>query len=108
MKLCIFFLSLLLPLGLLSKESANFNHYFSDDTMRVDYYHTGDAAEELFTIDCVYRHKGYAGNRTHLIDPFNNGHYYVKIFDLATNKLIFSRGFDSMFREYQTTGRAAR
>ena len=37
---------------------------------------------------------------------FNNGSYYGKIYDLHSNTLIYSRGFDSYYREYITTKKA--
>jgi len=106
MKVCIFFLFFLFSLALLGQETIRFSEYFTDHTMRIDYYHTGDAETDLITLDTAYRHKGYAGNKTHLIDHYNNGHYYVKVFDAKTNGLIFSRGFDNIFHEYQTTKEA--
>ena len=38
-----------------------------------------------------------------MIDNFNNGKYYIKIYDDSTNTLIYSKGFDSYFGEYQTS-----
>jgi hypothetical protein len=86
-----------------SKESLNFNDYFIDRTMRVDYFHIGNAEEEIITIDRIYMAGLWAGSKKNLIDNFNNGRYYVKIYDFNSEKLIFSRGFDSYFGEYKTT-----
>ena len=88
-------------------QPVNFSEFFNDETMRVDYYHIGDAATELVTMDHVYRYGVWAGSRNKLIDNFNNGAYYYKVYDAASGKLIFSRGFDSYFKEYQTSGEAA-
>ena len=85
-----------------------FNDYFIDETMRVDYFHIGDSDEELITLDRIYRQGTWAGSLKNLIDTFDNGRYYVKVYDGAGETLIYSRGFDSYFGEYQTTGAAAR
>lgn len=82
---------------------TNFNTYFNNQTMRIDYFHQGDAKEDNITLDQIYVYGQWAGNPKNLIDPFNNGRYYVKVYDIATNKLIYSRGFDSYFAEYRTT-----
>lgn len=88
--------------------AADFDHFFVDATMRVDYYHIGNAAEEFITLDQVYRQGTWAGSLTHLTDPFNLGRYAVRVYDAASGRLIFARGFDSYFGEYRTTATAAK
>jgi hypothetical protein len=97
----------LTALGAASPD-LNFDNFFIDSTLRIDYFHIGDADSEIITLDQVRQYGVWAGSRTNLRDEFNNGRYYVKIFDVASGKLIFSRGFDSYFGEYQTSGQAAR
>ncbi len=86
-----------------AQKGPAFDAWFVDKTMRVDYFHTGHAAEETFALDQVYDQGLWAGSRTHLVDPFNLGRYTVKVFDDATGTLIFSKGFDSYFGEYKTS-----
>ncbi len=93
--------------GLAGTAAAGFNDYFSDKTMRIDYHHTGDATTEIVSLDRVYRYGAWAGSLTNLVDDLNYGAYYHKIYDAATGQLIYSRGFDSYFKEYQTSGKAA-
>ena len=83
-----------------------FEDYFVNTTLRIDYHHIGDSKTELFTIDKIYEYGIWAGSTKNLIDNFNNGKYYVKVYDAASNKLIFSKGFDSYFGEYQTSSNA--
>lgn len=106
----IFSISILsfLLLSVIPAQTINFKDYFTDQTMRIDYFHIGDSASELVTIDHVYQYGTWAGSMKNLIDNFNNGAYYYKIYDLASGKLIFSRGFDSYFKEYQTSEEAAK
>lgn len=93
-------------MNIYSQEFANFNKYFEDATMRIDYFHIGDASSEIFTIDHIYKQGIWAGSRINLLDEFNNGAYYYKIYDEDSNTLIFSKGFDSYFKEYQTSQNA--
>jgi hypothetical protein len=83
-----------------------FKDHFIDSTMRIDYYHIGDAGDELITLDQIYRGGVWAGNPNRLIDPIDQGRYRVRVSDPVTGSLLFSRGYDSYFAEYQTTGPA--
>ncbi|MCB0742446.1 MAG: peptidase M64 [Ignavibacteriae bacterium] len=106
MKNFILFLFLVISMNIYSQDLANFNKYFEDATMRIDYFHIGDASSEIFTIDHIYKQGIWAGSRINLLDEFNNGAYYYKIYDEDSNTLIFSKGFDSYFKEYQTSQNA--
>ena len=92
------------PLFLSAESMEKFNNYFVDKTMRVDYFHIGNAETEILTIDQIYQYGIWAGSRKNLIDNFNNGAYYYKIYDAASGELIYSKGFDSYFKEYQVSG----
>lgn len=83
--------------------AVDFDKYFQDETFRIDYHHTGDSKTEILSIDRLYRYGIWAGNPKYLIDEFNNGAYYLRIYDEATGELIYSKGFDSYFKEYQTS-----
>jgi hypothetical protein len=87
----------------MGQPAMNFNDYFEDKTLRIDYFHIGDSKEEFVTIDKLYKYGIWAGSRKNLIDNFNNGRYYYKIYDAASGKLIYSKGFDSYFGEYKTS-----
>jgi len=91
-----------------SQDSLRFEDYFIDATMRVDYFQTGDAQELFFSIDQVYRQDGWAGCPEKLIDHMNGGMYYVKVYSIASNRLIYSRGFATIFGEYKTTDPAGK
>ena len=78
-----------------------FENFFEDKTMRVDYHHTGDATHELITLDQIYQYDKWSGSKNNLIDNFNNGKYYVKVYDTISGELIFSKGFNSYYGEYE-------
>ncbi|MDX1406881.1 MAG: M64 family metallopeptidase [Saprospiraceae bacterium] len=80
-----------------------FDQHFVDATLRIDYFHKGDALREAVAIDATYRYDDWAGSLVHLIDTLNYGAYYHKVYDKTTGDLIYSRGFDSYFKEYQTS-----
>ena len=99
-------LAVLLLLAATAAAAADFSDRFLDETLRIDYFHTGNAGEQSIALDQVWRQGQWAGSRTHLVDDLNLGRYYAKLHDAATGELIFSRGFDSYFGEWQTTGPA--
>jgi hypothetical protein len=106
-RLCFFSLCVcVLAMAVCAQAPENFDRYFIDKTMRIDYFHIGNAEEEIITLDNVYEQGIWAGSRHNLIDNFDNGHYTFKIFDSASDQLIYSRGFDSYFGEYKTTAKA--
>ncbi len=87
--------------------AADFEKDFRDETLRIDYYHTGNSGEEIISLDQMWRQGTWAGSRKHLIDDLNLGRYYIKVYDADDGRLLFSRGFDSYYGEWKTTGLAA-
>ena len=74
--------------------------------MRVDYYHAGTKGVETFTLDQIYEDPSWAGSRINLIDTLNLGEYQVRIIDSSTAALLYSRGYSTVFNEWQTTDEA--
>jgi hypothetical protein len=76
-------------------------------TMRLDYYHTGTSAEERFSFDrLVLEPLEWPGNLARPIDDTNLGKYIFEVVDRSTNRVVFSRGFASVYGEWETTGEA--
>lgn len=92
--------------SLSAQDTSQFNRFFEDKTLRVDYFHTGTASKEFISLDQVYQEGVWAGSQINLIDTLNLGKYMVKVFDTATNRLIYSRGFASIYGEWETTEEA--
>lgn len=93
-----------------SENSGNvqFEKYFELKTMRFDYYHTGTANEEHFAPDKYLSDGAWPGSLNTLIDELELGLYYYEILDKETNVLLYSRGFASIFGEWQTIPEAAK
>ncbi len=76
-------------------------------TMRVDYYHTGNAAEERFSLDrVVVEPLEWPGNPARDIDNTNLGKYFFEVSDASSGRVLFSRGFASIYGEWETTAEA--
>jgi len=75
--------------------------------MRVDYYHTGNDKEERFSLDrIVIEPLPWAGNVDRPLDTTNRGKYMFEVVDVASGRPIYSRGFGSIFGEWETTAEA--
>jgi hypothetical protein len=98
--------SILLLAASLSAQQQNFDRFFTERTLRVDYHHTGTKGTELFALDKVYDEGIWPGSRTQLLDPLNYGEYMLRVYDVQSGALIFSRGFSSIFNEWHSTDEA--
>jgi hypothetical protein len=76
-------------------------------TMRLDYYHTGDADTEVFGMDrVVVEPLAWPGNPAQAIDETGMGNYFFEVHDRKSNRLLYSRGFSSIYAEWRTTDEA--
>lgn len=75
--------------------------------MRLDYYHTGDATSEVFSVDrVVIEPLPWPGPPSQAIDSSNLGKYLFEVRDAKTKQLLYSRGFASIYGEWETTDEA--
>jgi hypothetical protein len=78
-------------------------------TFRVDYFHTGTASEERFAVDrLVLEPLPFPGNPARPIDDSNLGKYLFEVRELSSNRVLYSRGFSSIYGEWETTAEARR
>ena len=86
--------------------SGSFDAHFVDKTMRVDYFHSGGLGAEILALEQVVSDGSWAGSRTRLLDDLNLGKYRFEVIDRRTNRVIYSRGFASIYGEWETTPEA--
>lgn len=96
--------TLILCNSLFAAPTAAFSSFFTDETMRVDYFHTGGKGAEIISLDRVVNDGPWPGSRTRLIDDTNLGKYLFEVIDRQTNQTVYSRGFASIYGEWETTG----
>ncbi len=85
---------------------ASFDNWFYHKTLRIDYYHSGDFQTEYYSLDEAKTESYWGGSHINLVDTFHYGQYYFKVFDNETDSLIYSRGYGTLFGEWQTTEEA--
>ena len=84
MKKIFLFVFVLLSLGL----QAQFQKYFYNKTLRMDYYHSGNDTSEFYTFDELIAEPYWGGSHTNLVDTMKYGNYYVKVFDVNNDSLL--------------------
>src|SRR6202790_1285711 len=76
-------------------------------TLRVDYSHTGNSHDEWLSLDRVVPEPlEWPGNLNKSIDESQQGEYLFEVRERSRGKLLYSRGFNSVFGEWKTTEEA--
>jgi len=102
MKLIFFLLQFIT----ISYSQVNFDDYFENKTLRLDYFHSGDKENDFYSFDELIEEPYWGGSKVNLIDNFNYGKYKFEVYDEASGSLIYSRGYSTLFNEWQTTEEA--
>jgi len=89
-------------IDIIHKGNVDFDAFFKNKTMRLDYFHTGNSATEHFAVDKILSDGPWHGSKNVLIDELELGPYFFEVIDKETNQLLYSRGFASIFGEWQT------
>jgi hypothetical protein len=76
-------------------------------TFRVDYFHTGNAGQEIFSLDrLIVEPLPWPGNPARPVDDTDSGKYRFQVRDTAKGTLLYSRGFSSIYGEWEDTAEA--
>ncbi|MBA5639549.1 peptidase M64 [Duganella sp. LX20W] len=76
-------------------------------TLRLDYLHTGNASTEQYAIErVVIEPLPWPGNMARTVDDTDRGVNKVEVVDKASGKLLYSRGFSTVFNEWRSTAEA--
>ncbi len=81
----------------------------AEPTLRLDYFHSGDAASEVFSLDeLVVEPLPWAGNPDRPLDTLLRGKYLFEVRLHGNGDLFYSRSFSSIYGEWETTDEATR
>jgi hypothetical protein len=89
------------------KGNQDFHSWFNDNTMRLDYFHSGTAEEEHFATDRIVSDGAWSGSKKILLDELKLGLYFFEVIDKESSTLLYSRGFADIFGEWQSTPEAS-
>lgn len=84
--------------------AMDFDNYFQNRTLRIDYLRTGNAKGNTIKISAFVAKSGiWAGSIVHTIDPFDYGAFRVVVKDVASGKELYTRTYNTLFQEYVAT-----
>lgn len=101
--LIVFFLLLT---GLIYSQQINFDDYFTNKTLRLDYIHAGNSDTAIVYFEQLKQEPFWGGSHVNLVDNFNYGEYKVLVYDVTSNELLYSRCYSTLFHEWQATDEA--
>ncbi len=81
---------------------VEYEQYFTDETMRVDFIFAGDATSEHIYLDEIKKEPFWGGSKTQLINPLDYGEYKIEVFDFKSNKMIYKSGFCTLYEEWKS------
>lgn len=99
-------LLIIFGLPLLTFSQVDYNRYFKSKSLRFDFLLGGNNKEVKVYPEQIKQEPFWAGSKTNLLDPFDFGTYRFRVFDLKSDSLLFSKGFSTLFQEWQTTAEA--
>jgi hypothetical protein len=100
------FILVLLLLPFINKAQSSFHENFLEKSFRFDFVLGGNATEMRVYPQQMKQESYWAGSLNNLIDTFHYGTYRFRVLDLKTEDILFSKGFNTLFQEWQTTPEA--
>ena len=98
---------LMMLLTALAVASATTVMAESPDTVRLDFFHTGNAEMEVFSVDqVVIEALPWPGNMDWPLDETRRGKYLFEVVDPDSGAVLYSRSFSSIYGEWETTAEA--
>ncbi len=92
--------------ALAAQRPSAFDAAFTGATLRFDYHHAGCASEEHIAPAGFRLEGAWPGSRGALLDDSDMGRYRFVVEDAASHAPLYSRGFCSVYGEWETTGEA--
>ena len=100
------FFVIILIFPLLAGGQSIFDEFFIDKSLRFDFCLGGNSKEVNVYPAQIKQEPYWAGSHVNLIDTFNYGTYRFRVYDEKSDRLLFSKGFSTLFQEWQTTAEA--
>lgn len=94
------------PSAMSTNINDNYDKWFCDSTLRVDYIFTGNAKNQRISLDELRSASGWYGRRVNLNKPALRGNGTIKMTDESTGEVIYCTSFSTLFQEWQTTEEA--
>jgi len=99
--ICFALITLVVSTLSLGQSLPRFEDAFEDKTLRIDYYHTANADEDIVCVDQMYVSGAWAGNPRQLAPASENGRSTITVFDAQTNERLYSNYMLTIVFEYK-------
>ena len=87
-------------------RAQQFDQWFADSTLRLDYVFAGNATQQHIFLTQAYRSPRWAGRKSRLSETFLRGNGQISLRDHETGQLLFTHSFSTLFQEWQATDEA--
>ncbi|RRD02190.1 M64 family metallopeptidase [Prevotella sp. OH937_COT-195] len=87
-------------------SAQNFDEFFEDNTLRIDYIFSGNALSQKIALDCLSKSSRWYGKRQNLSSVPVEGNGTIIVKDNSTLKVIYKNSFSTLFQEWLTTDEA--
>lgn len=81
-------------------EAQNFDKYFEDATLRLDYIMAGNSNEQHIYLEDLKRQERWAGRKTRLAEAHLEGNGQLTMRDHASQEIIYVWTFSTLFQEW--------
>lgn len=81
-------------------EAQNFNEFFTDNTLRIDYTFAGNKQEQHIAVDQLNAIPKWYGKRQHLSELPVEGNGQITVRTHSTGKVIYRNSFSTLFQEW--------
>lgn len=105
MKATVTIVLIFLSISLFAQQ-PDFDKYFTNKTLRLDYSIGGNAKNTYTFFKQLKKEPFWGGSKKNLIDKFNFGDFRVLVFDKLGKKLLYSKGYSSLYPEWLDTDEA--
>ena len=92
---------MLLAVGL-TATAQDFDRYFEDATLRLDYIFAGHAKHQAIAVDELSRIPHWYGKHDRLAEVPVEGNGQIVVRDHRTQKVIYRNSFSTLFQEWLT------
>lgn len=87
-------------------QSQEFDTYFVDKTLRIDYTFSGNAVDQAIAVDQLNELPQWAGRKHNLSKGHLDGNGQITMYNLQTGECIYKNTFSTLFQEWITTDEA--
>ncbi len=101
-----FIVFVLIFLTFSNNKAQNFDDYFTDKTLRIDYIFSGTETTQDIALKQLYELPYWSGRKNNLDQLLLSGNGQISVIDVNSGKVIYKDAFSSLFQEWQTTEEA--